>query len=188
MTHTLTLPEWQLTHFRQHNECLLLLPVVPPIPESFVAPGIANAAQPRRHVWRHAVEGRWIYRDAPFYVGDVLDFGRVTYRSIENICGDIHFIERGRSLRKQVVSVTAKQGLCSMFGIYEIQRTGLDISGLVEGFEIESEDDPEGNPDDFREIAYKRHEQQWNADHPETPWNDKLWVWAVELRNEPAQE
>jgi hypothetical protein len=27
MTHTITLPPWQIEHFRTHDECLLLLPV-----------------------------------------------------------------------------------------------------------------------------------------------------------------
>jgi len=73
-------------------------------------------------------------------------------------------------------------------GIYDIRDEGVDVSGLLEGFEIEADGADRGveydEPDDFVQAAKERFADLWNAINAKRgyPWTNNNWVWAYTLK------
>lgn len=152
MTHTL--PQWQLTHFRQHDECLLLLPLEPQptVPTEFQ--GCCQWAEEfaiadLRDIDAGVVD-EWT---APYQPGDVIYLHPWYMRPIR---------AEDTVVRKQVVSVMAKRA--KEVSLVEAKLIGCFRERYEPGWTTISKN-------------------QWNADHPEHPWHESLWLWSIELRN-----
>lgn len=77
----------------------------------------------------------------------------------------------------RVTSVCTKQ--VQDLSIYDISEF-IDITGLLAGFEIESDYAPGDNPDDFVNVAREKFVQYWNSINTDYPWSDNPWILIVE--------
>lgn len=69
-------------------------------------------------------------------------------------------------------------------GIYDIAAEGLDISGLVAGFEVESDYAPGDSPQDFVDAAREEFQELWDSINAKRGygWDTNPWVWVVEFK------
>lgn len=67
------------------------------------------------------------------------------------------------------------------FGIYDIEKIGLDVAGFVAGFEIESDGSADGNEYDDPDAFVKAAKDFFYETYKCTPDN-WLWLWKVEVK------
>lgn len=66
--------------------------------------------------------------------------------------------------------------LQELSSIYDVEAEGIDVAGLIEGFEIESDYAEGDEPDDFRQAAVERFAKDWDTIYPKYPWKNNPWV------------
>lgn len=73
-------------------------------------------------------------------------------------------------------------------GIYDVAAEGVDCSGLIEGFEVESDYAPGDDPEEFVDAAKDKFRELWDSingkprkDGVDISWSANPWVWVVEF-------